>query len=187
MYTRADGHHPISRSPCPPDRTTPEFISYVICNLHVSRSFVFLAARLRQETDAAVRVMTSSLEEKSGGRFLLLWTGDFHDVACGRRCVYCNIVTSAVSRVLAMCVRRGRVLPRFLLVRGSVESGAWSSPLVCPFQRKNGCLPFRVRVRVWPVWHFVNSSLWRASFCVPIVCRSGMEKFVPSPFLSHRR
>lgn len=40
-----------------------------------------------QETDAAVRTVTSSLEEKSGGRFLLLWTGDFHDASCGRRYV----------------------------------------------------------------------------------------------------
>lgn len=48
-------------------------------------SFWFLF--LRQETDTAVRTVTTSLEEKSGGRFLLLWTGDFHDAACGRRCV----------------------------------------------------------------------------------------------------
>eukprot|EP00752_Nemacystus_decipiens_P009121 g8145.t1 len=38
-----------------------------------------------EETDAALRTVTSSLEEKSAGRFLLLWTGDFHDAACGRR------------------------------------------------------------------------------------------------------
>lgn len=44
-----------------------------------------------QETDAAVRTVTSSLEEKSGGRFLLLWTGDFHDASCGRRYVKLNI------------------------------------------------------------------------------------------------
>lgn len=56
-------------------------------SLPFSRSSGFLVSRLRQETDAAVRTVTSSLEEKSSGRFLLLWTGDFHDTACGRRCV----------------------------------------------------------------------------------------------------
>ncbi|CBN76976.1 expressed unknown protein [Ectocarpus siliculosus] len=38
-----------------------------------------------EETDATVRTVTSSLEEKSVGRFIFLWTGDFHDEACGRR------------------------------------------------------------------------------------------------------
>lgn len=40
-----------------------------------------------QETDGAVRALTTTLEEKHHGHFMLFWTADFHGEGCGGRCV----------------------------------------------------------------------------------------------------
>ncbi|CAM9096770.1 unnamed protein product [Laminaria digitata] len=61
-----------------------------------------------EDTDAAVRMLTSSLEEKSNGRFLLLWTGDVHGPTCGRRSLaqeaaaHRRLQTEATSRTIKM-------------------------------------------------------------------------------------
>lgn len=96
----------------------------LVANLRISpASLAILVPLLGQETDAALRTVTSSLEEKSGGRFLLLWTGDFHDAACGRRCVLND--THMLSCILPRRVCGRKVLSSFTVegVRSAVEFG----------------------------------------------------------------
>lgn len=60
-----------------------------------------------QETDAALRQVTASLEQASNGKFVLLWTGDLNAAGCGRRSLAAEAAThrrlqtdSTVSRTI---------------------------------------------------------------------------------------
>lgn len=56
--------------------------------------------------------MTDALESRSDGRFLLLWTGDFHDPGCGRRCVTFSSFNPALFPSPAMLLLDRAVLSR---------------------------------------------------------------------------
>lgn len=91
-----------------------------------------------QDTDEKVRRLTDQLEHDTRGRFLLLWTGDFHAAHCGRRQVvsmYCALLLYAVP---AFCLSPKTTSDARLCISSSAASNAAAAAcdklgvVVCP-------------------------------------------------------